>query len=42
MWLGSPLTFSPYIFPWGFPRHQNFDKREEGPSQAQITETEVY
>ena len=24
MWFGSSLTFSPYIFHLGFPRHQNF------------------
>ena len=29
MWLGSSLTFSPYIFLLGFLRHQNVGKGEE-------------
>ena len=38
MSLDTSLTFNPYIFLFGFPRHQKFGMGEKGPSQPQNTE----
>ena len=42
MWLDTSLTFNPYVFLFGFSRHQNFGMGEKGPSQPQNTEKGVY
>ena len=42
MWLDTSLTFNPYIFLFGFSRHQKFGMLEKGPSQPQNIEKGVY
>ena len=42
MWFDTSLTFNPYIFLFGFSRHQKFGMLEKGPSQPQNIEKGVY